>query len=206
MSDSEFKSLYINEFGPMYIMALFMTLVIMGVIFIGWNGEFKCRIKSRNCWKNAVILCIFDNLRLNESILLPFSMINNKFAVTSGQEATGMSQWYDYPSNLSPNGYIRITFFFYFQSGMVASRSKIFAERCAETFRTLKLWLSMATHPRKRTSKHSVFSKLHNELLHRVNNTGWLTLKASLIFKWISQSRRPAKVIMYDLSYCNFIP
>lgn len=49
MSDSEFKSLYINEFGPMYIMALFMTLVIMGVIFIGWNGEFKCRIKSRNC-------------------------------------------------------------------------------------------------------------------------------------------------------------
>ena len=40
-------------------------------------------------------------------------MINNKFAVTSGQEATGMSQWYDYPSNLSPNGYIRLTFFLF---------------------------------------------------------------------------------------------
>ena len=45
----------------------------------------------------------------------------------------------------------------------------------------------------------SVFSKLHNELLHRVNNTGWLTLKVSIISKWISQPRRPAKVIIYDL-------
>ena len=39
MTDSEFKSLYINEFGPMYVWALLMTLLIMGVTFIGWNGE-----------------------------------------------------------------------------------------------------------------------------------------------------------------------
>ena len=39
MADSEFKSLYINEFGPMYVWALLMTLLIMGVTFIGWNGE-----------------------------------------------------------------------------------------------------------------------------------------------------------------------
>ena len=48
-SDSEFKSLYINEFVPTYIMALFMTLLIMGLIFIGWNGEYNVASKSRNC-------------------------------------------------------------------------------------------------------------------------------------------------------------
>ena len=49
MTDSEFKSLYVNEFGPMYILALFMTLLIMGVIFIGWNGEFIAASRSKNC-------------------------------------------------------------------------------------------------------------------------------------------------------------
>ena len=44
-SDSEFKSIYINEFGPMYVLALFMTLLIMGVAFIGWNGEFSVASK-----------------------------------------------------------------------------------------------------------------------------------------------------------------
>ena len=53
-SDSEFKSLYINEFGPMYVLALFMTLLIMGVVFIGWNGEFKCRIKVKKLLKKCL--------------------------------------------------------------------------------------------------------------------------------------------------------
>lgn len=45
MTDAEFKSLYVNSFAPTYIMGLFMTLVIMGLIFVAWNGE--CDVASK---------------------------------------------------------------------------------------------------------------------------------------------------------------
>ena len=61
MTDSEFKSLYINEFGPMYIWALLMTLLIMGVIFIGWNGELLPQQSQKIVEKMHWLLAFFDN-------------------------------------------------------------------------------------------------------------------------------------------------
>ena len=44
MTDAEFKSLYLNTFPLTYIVGLFMTQMIMGLIFVAWNGE--CHVAS----------------------------------------------------------------------------------------------------------------------------------------------------------------